>query len=140
MTDTGICGNTIAGITGDPLVCDLPAGHDGWHGCDNPPAMGGPTRCHWGLRDNVEDAHHEGFGAGVEWADKDRDKAIAAARSAGFDLAVAALRDGEAWARWCAQAIVAAGAQHIDIRNPTEPADYLAAVRSEVLGTADGGT
>lgn len=58
MSDSGICGNAINPIAGTsaPLICDLPAGHDGWHGCDNAytdAPMGRPwltstaTRCHW---------------------------------------------------------------------------------------------
>ena len=55
----GICGNTIANISGDPMVCDLPAGHEGWHSCEQHPSaapIGTPwltstaNRCHWTKR------------------------------------------------------------------------------------------
>jgi len=56
-TPVGICGNTTSDLLdGSPLVCDLPAGHEGWHGCEQPyvaAPMGAPwltstaSRCHW---------------------------------------------------------------------------------------------
>lgn len=52
----GICGNVAPSATESAphLVCDLPAGHDGWHGADNhsaAPAGYIPSRCSWGLAD-----------------------------------------------------------------------------------------
>lgn len=44
----GICGNQLDSVLGGPmLVCDLPAGHDGWHGADNPTELSPPSRCSW---------------------------------------------------------------------------------------------
>lgn len=99
MSDVGICGNAITPIAGTsaPLICDLPAGHDGWHGCDNAytdAPMGRPwltstaTRCHWTER------------LDLTWEDQ-----LAAAERRGYDRAVANLRDRaryEAWWNECA--------------------------------------
>lgn len=41
----------------------------------------------------LSDAYREGFGAGIESADSDRDEAIVAAERCGYDRAVANLRD-----------------------------------------------
>lgn len=48
----GICGEVSAGHFGSTPapVCDLPAGHRGWHGADNPPDPRWPTsRVSWGI-------------------------------------------------------------------------------------------
>lgn len=42
----------------------------------------------------ISDAHHEGFGHGVAWADEDRTEAITAAEARGYDWAIAKLRAG----------------------------------------------
>lgn len=87
--------------------------------------------------EELSDAYHEGFGAGMESADSDRDKAIAAARAAGFDAAVAALRDDGRVRKWRSQAD---GWPWLPTPHRVEYADYLAAVKAEVLGTQDGVT
>ena len=70
------------------------------------------------------------------WRDR-----LAAERQAGFDLAVAALRDEAAWRQW-RRTLRQAATDHYVPGALTEAerngaADYLAAVRTEVLG---GGT
>lgn len=48
----------------------------------------------------LSDAYREGFGAGIESADSDRDEAIAAAERRGYEKAVANLRDDEKFEAW----------------------------------------
>src|SRR5262245_11490705 len=45
--------------------------------------------------------------------------------------AVAALRDYERWARWCATRLLADDGQYIDVRQPNGAADYLEAIAAE---------
>lgn len=84
MSEVGICGNTVSAIGGGPLICDLPARHDGWHGCEQPytsAPMATATltstvsRCHW-----TEDA------SGANEID------LTATERAGYERAVANLR------------------------------------------------
>lgn len=49
------------------------------------------------------------------------------AQSAGRAWAIDRLRDRQAWAKWCAERFVADGAQYIDVRQPIDAADFLAA-------------
>lgn len=112
----GICGNTIAALTGDPLVCALPAGHDGWHSCDQiftgaPLATATLTstvsRCHW-----------------TNTAPTAGGDPIAAAEQRGYDKAIARLRYGQRIADRAWQANTAALDVSLRIA-----ADYLEAVK-----------
>jgi len=86
------------------------------------------------LEADLSDAHHEGFGVGMESADRDIDQIAAAAERRGYERAVARLRDREAWAMWCAGRIIAAGRQEFSIAQATEAADYLDAVKESTDG------
>jgi len=52
------------------------------------------------LEADLSDAHHEGFGVGMESADRDIDQIATAAERRGYERAVARLRDHNAFLGW----------------------------------------
>jgi len=52
------------------------------------------------LEADLSDAHHEGFGVGMESADRDIDQIAAAAERRGYERALARLRDEDELRRW----------------------------------------
>lgn len=91
-----------------------------------------------GVRSNQEAAdvaiatvrpHFEALLARIAELEAARLRNLATAEASGYERAVARLRDREAWAKWCAARITWEGKQTIDIRQPTDAADYLESVR-----------
>ena len=79
------------------------------------------------LTADVSDAHHEGFGAGMESAGQDLDARIAAAEARGRAWAVEALRDSQMRAR-----------HETDRASMRIAADYLVAIDPAAKESSDG--
>lgn len=91
----GICGNRATAVIGGLLdvgaVCDLPAGHAGWHGADNPPSNGSPpSRMSWSVDDQ---GPIFGLSTAETWCDLHAKEHAAEGESRGWQRAVAALRE-----------------------------------------------
>jgi len=82
---------------------------------------------------DLSDAHHEGFGVGMESADRDIDQIAAAAERRGYERAVARLRDDNRYLSW----LRSLGAGVLDLE-PLPPKERLARYLDAVKESTDG--